>query len=209
MLTISLEKLAFIITKAREFDVEVPPVDEDSGSNPSDDADRDVLESISDNPTYQELVDALNSLNDPERIELLALTWVGRGDYSREEWLEALEEASRIHDEKETDYLIGTPLLADYLKEGLSQLGYSVEDFEGRATVIRERRILWDYCADNLRCYSASSTTAIAEGPHYSKPGRGAGYSGKNGYRACAAAVPAKDGHGSFWEEGGRWLITS
>jgi Protein of unknown function (DUF3775) len=130
MLTISLEKLAFIITKAREFDVEVPSVDEDSGSNPSDDADRDVLESTGDNPTYQELVDALNSLNDPERIELLALTWVGRGDYSKEEWLDALEEASRIHDEKETDYLIGTPLLADYLKEGLSQLGYSVEDFE-------------------------------------------------------------------------------
>jgi hypothetical protein len=128
MLTISLEKLAFIITKAREFDVEVPSVDEDSGSNPSDDADRDVLESTGDNPTYQELVDALNSLNDPERIELLALTWVGRGDYSKEEWLEALEEASRIYDENETDYLIGTPLLADYLEEGLTQLGYSVED---------------------------------------------------------------------------------
>jgi hypothetical protein len=128
MLTISFEKLAFIITKAREFDVEVPSVDEDSGSNPTDDADRDVLESTGDNPTYQELVDALNSLNDPERIELLALTWVGRGDYSKEEWLEALEEASRIHDEKETDYLIGTPLLADYLEEGLSQLGYSIED---------------------------------------------------------------------------------
>ena len=130
MLTISLEKLAFIVTKAREFDVEVPSVDEDSGSNPTDDADRDALESTGDNPNYQELVDALNSLNDSERIELLALTWVGRGDYSREEWLEALEEASRIHDEKETDYLIGTPLLADYLEEGLSQLGYSIEDFE-------------------------------------------------------------------------------
>jgi hypothetical protein len=33
-------------------------------------------------------------------------------------------------DEKETQYLIGTPLLADYLEEGLSQLGYSLEDFE-------------------------------------------------------------------------------
>jgi hypothetical protein len=30
----------------------------------------------------------------------------------------------------ETDYLIGTPLLADYLEQGLSQLGYSLEDFE-------------------------------------------------------------------------------
>jgi hypothetical protein len=108
----------------------VPPVDEDSGSNPSDDADRDVLEASADNPTRQELVDAINGLGDPERIELLALTWLGRGDYSKEEWREALEEASRIHDEKETDYLIGTPLLADYLEEGLSQLGYSLEDFE-------------------------------------------------------------------------------
>ena len=130
MLTIRLETLAYIVAKAREFDAEVPPVDEDSGSNPSDDADRDVLEASADNPTRQELVDAINGLGDPERIELLALTWLGRGDYSKEEWREALEEASRIHDEKETDYLIGTPLLADYLEEGLSQLGYSLEDFE-------------------------------------------------------------------------------
>jgi len=105
-------------------------VDEDSGSNPSDDADRGVLEDSADNPTYQELVDAINSLSELERIELLALTWLDRGDYSKEEWRDAVEEARRIHDEKETDYLIGTPLLADYLEEGLSQLGYSLEDFE-------------------------------------------------------------------------------
>ena len=130
MLRIPLEKLAYIITKAREFDVEVPPVDEDSGSNPSDDAEWDVLEESNDNPAYQELVDAINSLSDSEGIELLALTWLGRGDYSKEDWREALKEARRIHDEKETDYLIGTPLLADYLEEGLSQLGYSIQDFE-------------------------------------------------------------------------------
>jgi hypothetical protein len=130
MLTIPLENLAFIIIKAREFDAEVPPVDEDSGSNPSDDDERDVLQFSADNRTYQELVDAINGLSDLERIELLALTWLGRGDYAKEEWREALREARRIHDEKETDYLIGTPLLADYLEEGLSQLGYSLEDFE-------------------------------------------------------------------------------
>jgi hypothetical protein len=130
MLTIPLENLAFVIIKAREFDAEVPSVDEDSGSNPSDDDERDVLQFSADNPTYQELVDAINGLSDLERIELLALTWLGRGDYAKEEWREALQEARRIHDEKETDYLIGTPLLADYLPEGLSQLGYSLEDFE-------------------------------------------------------------------------------
>jgi len=130
MLTIPLENLAFIIIKAREFDAEVPPVDEDSGSNPSDDAEWDVLQASADNPTYQELVDAINGLGDPARIELLALTWLGRGDYAKEEWRDAVEEARRIHDEKETQYLIGTPLLADYLEEGLSQLGYSLEDYE-------------------------------------------------------------------------------
>jgi hypothetical protein len=108
----------------------VPPVDEDSGSNPSDDAERDVLEFGAHNPTYQELTDAIDPLRDRERVELLALTWLGRGDYTKEEWAEVFEEARRVHDERETQYLVGTPLLADYLEEGLSQLGYSLEDFE-------------------------------------------------------------------------------
>ena len=130
MLTIPLEKLAYIVTKAREFDAEVPSVDEDSGSNPSDDAERDVLEFGANNPTHQELTDAIDSLSDRERVELLALTWLGRGDYTKEEWRDVLEEAHRVHDERETQYLVGTPLLADYLEEALSQLGYSLEEFE-------------------------------------------------------------------------------
>jgi Protein of unknown function (DUF3775) len=130
MLTIPLETLAYIIIKAREYSAEVPPVDPGSGSNPADDAELDVLEGTVDNPTYEELVNGINSLNEAHRIELLALTWLGRGDYIKEEWREAITEARRIHDKKETDYLVGTPLLADYLEQGLSQLGYSIEDYE-------------------------------------------------------------------------------
>ena len=99
MLTIPIGTLAYIVTKAREFDAEVPSVNEDSGSNPSDDADRDVLEASADNPSRQELADAIDGLGDPERIELLAPTWLGRGDYSKEEWGEAHADARRIHDE--------------------------------------------------------------------------------------------------------------
>lgn len=130
MLVTPIEKLAYIVAKAREFDAEVPPVDEDSGSNPSDDSDRDVLEDTAENPTYQELVDAINGLSELERIELLGLTWLGRGDYEKEEWREALRQARLIHDEKETDYLVGTPMLGDYVEEGLAKLGYSIEDYE-------------------------------------------------------------------------------
>ena len=129
-LSISPDKLNFIITKAREFDAKDIVTDPGDSSNAADDGMLSVLEDHVDDPTYQELRAFINTLTEDEQIDLVALTWLGRGDYSKEEWREALEEARRIHDEKETDYLIGTPLLADYLEEGLSQLGYSLEDFE-------------------------------------------------------------------------------
>lgn len=127
MLNLPLDTLGFIIAKAREFDAETAPVDEDSGSNPSDDAERDILEDTEDNPTRVELVDAIDSLSNLQKVELLALMWLGRGDFAKEDWRDALAEAERAHDEKTTDYLVGTPLLADYLEEGLVQLGYTIE----------------------------------------------------------------------------------
>jgi hypothetical protein len=130
MLQTPLEQLAYIVEKAREFDAETAPVDTDSGSNPSDDRDVAILEATDDNPTGQELAAALDALDDEQRIEVLALMWIGRGDFSRDEWREALAQAREVHNEKETDYLVGTPLLADYLEIGLDLLGYSLEDEE-------------------------------------------------------------------------------
>ena len=130
MLQTPLEQLAYIVEKAREFDAETAPVDTDSGSNPSDDRDVAIQEATDDNPTGQELAAALDALDDEQRIEVLALMWIGRGDFSRDEWREALAQAREVHNEKETDYLVGTPLLADYLEIGLDLLGYSLEDEE-------------------------------------------------------------------------------
>jgi Protein of unknown function (DUF3775) len=124
MLQISLEQLAYIIEKAREFDAETAPVDDASGSNPSDDRDVAILEDTNDNPTWQELSGALDALNDDQRIEILALMWLGRGDFDRAEWVDALAQAREVHNAAETEYLIGTPLLADYLEEAIAALGY-------------------------------------------------------------------------------------
>jgi hypothetical protein len=52
---------------------------------------------------------------------LVALMWVGRGDYSLEEWDEALKFAEETWTERTAEYLVGTPLLADFLAEGLQQ----------------------------------------------------------------------------------------
>ena len=127
-LTISLEQAFFIIVKAREFDEQVESTDPDSGSNPADDREVDVLEEGADNPVQRELEEALDALNVDEQLDLIALTWLGRGEYSS--FAEAREEASDRRDKHIPEYLIGTPKLGDFLEERLSQLGYSLEDFE-------------------------------------------------------------------------------
>ena len=131
MLAIPLEKLAFIVAKAREFDAEVPvEPDAATGSDPPDDDERQVLLDTPDNPTEQELRDAIDGLGVLERQEVLALMWLGRGDYDAESWPEALRQAGDTTNQNLTDYLVGTPLLGDYLEEGASALGLSLEDFE-------------------------------------------------------------------------------
>ena len=131
MLAIPLERLAFIIAKAREFDAEVPvEPDAATGSDGPDDDEREVLLDTPDNPTEQELRDAIDGLGPPERQELLALMWLGRGDYDADSWPDALREAAESTIANITDYLVGTPLLADYLEEGASTLDLSLDDLE-------------------------------------------------------------------------------
>ncbi|MEE3624345.1 DUF3775 domain-containing protein [Nitrospirillum sp. BR 11752] len=129
-LNISPEKVCFIIVKAREFDVKVDPVEPDPGSNPADDGERAVLEDYADDPTQAELVGAIASLNDDEVVDLIALTWIGRGDYTAAEWDEARALAAERHREGSARYLIGIPTLGDFLEEGLAALGHSCEEFE-------------------------------------------------------------------------------
>ncbi len=127
-LTVSLETVFFIIVKAREFDEKVPPADPDSGSNPADDREIDVLEESAEDSVEEELEAALGARNSDEELDLIALMWLGRGDFAS--FAQAREEAENMRDKHIASYLMGTPKLGDFLEEGLSQLGYSLEDFE-------------------------------------------------------------------------------
>jgi hypothetical protein len=130
MLATPLATICFIIVKARAFDAKVPPVDEASGSDPEDDGDVDILEDLPDDATEEELKDAIDGLDPEQQIELVALTWVGRGDFDRSEWGEALAEARRAWTSHTAAYLTGDPQLGDFLEEGLAELGYSCTDIE-------------------------------------------------------------------------------
>lgn len=127
-INISPDKVCYIVVKAREFDVKVEPVEPDPGSNPSDDADSEILEDYADDPTLQELRGAIADLNDDEVVDLIAIAWVGRGDFDRTDFDEARALAVERHKPNSSRYLIGMPSLGDYLEEGLAELGYSCDD---------------------------------------------------------------------------------
>ena len=127
-LTISPETAFYIIVKAREFDEQVAPADPDSGSNPADDREIDVLEEDAEDLVEQELEAALSAANADEQLDLIALMWLGRGDFPS--FAKARDEASDMRDKHIVSYLMGTPKLGDYIEEGLAQLGISLEDFE-------------------------------------------------------------------------------
>ena len=102
----------------------------DPGSNPSDDMDVEVLEEHEDDPVVEELTSLINSLSEDEQIDLVALAWLGRDDYSAADWPAVREEAARAHNQRTAEYLLGMPLVGDFLEEGLSMLGYSCEEYE-------------------------------------------------------------------------------
>ena len=129
-LTISPEKVAAILMKARQFDVKDVVTDPDSGSNAADDAMLSVLEDHASDPSRSELSAMIRGLNEDEQIDLVALAWLGRGDGDIDDWQDLRREADRAHNRRTAQYLMGIPLLSDYLEEALSQFGHSAEEFE-------------------------------------------------------------------------------
>jgi len=127
---ISTEKVCFVIVKARELNVKVAPEELDDGSNPTDDGMQRILEDYADDPTYAELKSFLAAQSDDELRQLVALTWIGRGDFDAADWEDVLSEVQDVREKHTVDYLLGTPLLADYLEEALSQFGLSCDEVE-------------------------------------------------------------------------------
>ncbi len=115
------DTVRFIVDKAHEFhgkdDVsfeEEPEVADEFWSG-------QVTADFSGDPYYQELKTTIDDLEPDQQVSLVALMWLGRGDFSMHEWPEALKNAGESWTAHTADYLIGTSLLADYLEEGLQQ----------------------------------------------------------------------------------------
>ncbi len=107
MLTISPAKIAHVIIRARKFDADVP------GSGQA-----------------RELRAFIAGLNDDEKAALTAVMWIGRETFEAEELEEAIATAHAEATAPTEDYLLGIPMLADYLEDGLGALGLSLEEAE-------------------------------------------------------------------------------
>lgn len=133
-LAISAEKVAFIIEKAREFDVKDAASDPDSGSNAADDNEIDVLEDTASDPVAAELAGFIGALNEDEQLDLVTLLWIGRGDGDADDWDDLRARALEARGEykaprRETvRYLLGEPMLGDLLADGMDELGIDWSD---------------------------------------------------------------------------------
>ena len=132
-LDIPRDMLAYLIVEARALDAQVPMLDPGDPSNPSDDGEVGVLEARSDDPTAAELAGAIDGLSDEEQIALVALAWVGRGDFDASEWDEAKGMARERRTGPTRRYLLSIPLLGDYLEEGAAALGVNLTEDEANA----------------------------------------------------------------------------
>ncbi|MGG7644735.1 DUF3775 domain-containing protein [Rhodovulum sp. YNF3179] len=125
-LEISPEKVARVIVRARELDAKVGRWD-----SPGDDADADsILENRPSDATEDELRQYIADLNDDEKASLVAVMWIGRETYEPEDLAEAIQTAKVEATGPTESYLMGVPLLSDYLEDGLDRLGISVEEAE-------------------------------------------------------------------------------
>jgi hypothetical protein len=132
-LGIAVEKVCAIIAHLRAFGSGIVMDESNISGNEADDV---IVEGELEarltqphtDPGYDELTGVIDALNLEEQINLVALLWLGRGDYSADQWEDALATARERHTEYTSEYLIGGPIAGDHIDSGLSMLGYSCED---------------------------------------------------------------------------------
>ena len=128
-LRISTDKVCALIEAAREVAGKVPSTAGDRTTT-GDDSELVTIEEPegdgeAEDARRREMVEFIAGLNVEEQSDLLALIWLGRGDYEIAEWDDAIAEAEARLAARDPDYMIGDAALPEYLGGGLEAFGRS------------------------------------------------------------------------------------
>jgi hypothetical protein len=126
-LDVSSETVCRLIELAREFHAQEGVVIPDEPGRPADDWPTQILASHAGDLTLEEFRSIVADLDPDQQQQVVALLWLGRGDFSFDEWQEALDQAGDEWTPDTADYLIAHPVLAEYLSEGLELHGLSCD----------------------------------------------------------------------------------
>ena len=128
-LGISLETVATVVDHLRA--VQVTEETDAEQLSEDDNSEAALLQDDPDDLTEDSLREFIDSLNEDEQASLIALAWVGRGDYGAEEWEEALKLAAERNATGDAgSYLLGMDMAGDLLAEGVAAFGLSIEEIE-------------------------------------------------------------------------------
>ncbi len=81
-------------------------------------------------PDSLRLADYISGLNDQEKVNLVAVMWIGRDSFGPDELQEAIQTATEEATAPTEQYLSGIPALPEYLESGLDALGIDVTEAE-------------------------------------------------------------------------------
>ena len=124
MIDLNPDSVRSIAAQVREFQTGSSMESDEAPESLTDDEAFERLTEYHGDPSYTELRNLIEDLEPDQQRTLVALMWLGRGDYDLDDWEEALAYAAEADSVSSVDYLIATPLLADYLEDGLSLHGY-------------------------------------------------------------------------------------
>lgn len=127
-LDLNPEIVCNVIAYAREFQAKEGVVIPEETDAFSDDFDYlQVLADHTNDLTFQELKSLINDLEPDQQMTLVALMYLGREDYSIDEWDECLAMARDGWTDHTAEYLLSRPHVAEFLTAGLAEFGCDCE----------------------------------------------------------------------------------
>lgn len=124
---IAVEKVTELIDYLRMMDAKDGGIGDGGGLDAYEDGSHHVLESIAGDGTMDQIRGVIDGLNVDEQADLVALVWLGRGDFEASEWPVAVRRALERRSGRTSRYLLGIPNVGDLLEEGLVAMGYDTE----------------------------------------------------------------------------------